>query len=342
MAGRPKPLRDRVITIYIRDRRGHSVSDVRITFFVDGEQAGTAVPTDGRATIQVPKDDAQVAVSATYDGETQRVELAPGAESWTFTFPEVATATWDLLVAAAERVPGGVWVFGPVALGAAAAIVLGLFLGSVRLAFLGTLFTLTFVILFYAFAKGTQDIKELRGPLTMLVWAITLLFALVLVTFYFCVFFGRPLDLRRWIDASASSIQGQVHPSESVTSINSFDGDGSATETSAPAATVSDIPAAARKQPSTTTNPKPTTPALKCRYAGRLAVCQRATDRSHQSLPGPLGKKADETCRAYNANRPVVVAPDCDWRMDEGLATRVDPLDGHELWCHCTLADAGR
>lgn len=116
-----------------------------------------------------------------------------------------SVATWPLLLQAAARVPGGTWVFAPVALGSAAALVLGLFFGSAKLAFFGTTFALAFAILFYGFAKGTEGITVLVGPLRTLVWVVTCLFALVLATIYACVFWGQPLDLRYWIAAKAVS-----------------------------------------------------------------------------------------------------------------------------------------
>lgn len=112
---------------------------------------------------------------------------------------------WRLLVAAAGRVPGGRWVFGPVALAAAAAIILGLFLGSTKLAFFGVLFVTAFLLLFYAFAKGTEGRVALTGPLLTLVWSVTGLFVIVLCTLYLCVFWGRPLDLRHWVDSQSTT-----------------------------------------------------------------------------------------------------------------------------------------
>ena len=80
-----------------------------------------------------------------------------------------------------------------------------------------------------------------------------------------------------------------------------------------------------------------------CLFAGARATCWRASGKSQDDLPGRLADKADERCRAYNVSHPVRVAADCEWRMDHGLDTRVDPLEGHELWCHCELLpDAGK
>jgi len=103
------------------------------------------------------------------------------------------------LTEAAAKVPGGVWVFGPVALGAAAALVLGLALGSRNLAFFGGSFTLVFCVLFYVFAKGTASKRSLDGPFRTLVWSIVLLFLILLATLYSCVFWAQPLDLRDWV-----------------------------------------------------------------------------------------------------------------------------------------------
>ncbi|MBX3192854.1 MAG: hypothetical protein KF819_38070, partial [Labilithrix sp.] len=60
--------------------------------------------------------------------------------------------------------------------------------------------TLAFVVLFYAFAKGTAHIRVLTGPITMMVWSVTILFVVVLVTLYTCVFFKKPRDLSSWLD----------------------------------------------------------------------------------------------------------------------------------------------
>lgn len=108
---------------------------------------------------------------------------------------------WRLLVDAAGRVPGGNWVFATVAVGAAAAITIGL-LRSTRLAFFGVLFAFAFTVLFYAFAKGTEHIKKLVWPITVLVWSVTIMFICTLVTIFSCVFFTKPRDLSHWLDAS--------------------------------------------------------------------------------------------------------------------------------------------
>jgi hypothetical protein len=106
---------------------------------------------------------------------------------------------FKLTAAAAKKVPGGKWVFGPIALASAGAIVLAVYYGSARLALFGTTTTFIFAVLFYGFVAGTRRKQTLTGPFTFLVWSVSLLFILVLGTIYSCVFWARPLDLSPWI-----------------------------------------------------------------------------------------------------------------------------------------------
>jgi hypothetical protein len=85
---------------------------------------------------------------------------------------------------------------------------------------------------------------------------------------------------------------------------------------------------------------RPITRAGRCPYAGALAVCSRATQTTHALLPYELAERADEACRAYDAEHPVKVTDDCEWRLDQGLSTRVAPLAGQPIWCHCSLLGA--
>jgi hypothetical protein len=104
-----------------------------------------------------------------------------------------------MLVDATSRVPGGKWVFGPVAMGVGAAAILGLFLGSGRLAFFASTLAFALTIVFYVFARGTARAKDLAKPFRLLIWFTTLLFVILILTLYLCVFWGKPLDLRHWI-----------------------------------------------------------------------------------------------------------------------------------------------
>ncbi len=114
-------------------------------------------------------------------------------------------SAWAVLQDSAARAPGGKWLFGPVALGAAGAVVLGLFGGSFRSAVFGLFAAFVVLVLYYAFVKGAAGIKTLVGPLTVLVWAVTLIFVVMLVVLCSCTFLGKPLDLRHWIDERAAT-----------------------------------------------------------------------------------------------------------------------------------------
>lgn len=112
---------------------------------------------------------------------------------------------WQLLMTATDRVPGGIWVFGPVALGLGSCVVISAFLGSARLAFFGTFSSLIFAVAFYAFAKGTAHVKRMIAPLLVMVWAVVVVFFVALpIVIFSCVFWGRPLDLRQWLVGSNS------------------------------------------------------------------------------------------------------------------------------------------
>lgn len=126
-------------------------------------------------------------------------------------------SAWKAFREAVSKLPGGKWVYAPVALGAAGAIVLGLYLGSIRLAIWGSVFSFTALILYFIFAQGARSKVKLTKEFKLITYVVAGLFSVLLVTMYLCVFWGKPLDLRYWISTQSEAM---------VAKYDIFDADG--------------------------------------------------------------------------------------------------------------------
>ena len=77
---------NRVIDVFVRDRRGQPIHGAAIDFTVDGVSAGSVANSEGRGRIELPERTRLVAVSATYEGVTQHVTLSQEQDAFTFHF----------------------------------------------------------------------------------------------------------------------------------------------------------------------------------------------------------------------------------------------------------------
>lgn len=109
-----------------------------------------------------------------------------------------------ILSDAIKAVPATKYALGAAGFAAAAAIVLGIFWGSGRLAFFGTLIALAMAAVVLVFAKASKS-RLPAGLIATFMWGTMVLFMAALGCTFSSVFFGSPLDLRGWVTGSQAA-----------------------------------------------------------------------------------------------------------------------------------------
>src|SRR5262245_12966222 len=92
------PTMARVVDVFVRARNGQPMPGATITFSLNGSPPGLVENAEGRGRIELPIRQVQLLVSATYDGDTQKVDLAVNQDTFTFTFDvNVGKASMDFV-----------------------------------------------------------------------------------------------------------------------------------------------------------------------------------------------------------------------------------------------------
>jgi hypothetical protein len=76
----------RTIHFFVRDRKNRPIPGARIEFTKDGTPAGGVPNSEGRGEILLQDRTSVVTVAATYQGETQKAQLAQAQDAFTFNF----------------------------------------------------------------------------------------------------------------------------------------------------------------------------------------------------------------------------------------------------------------
>jgi hypothetical protein len=105
-----------------------------------------------------------------------------------------------VIAAATKAVPFVKYALGLSGLLALISLVKAAFGLSFRVAVWGTIIILVLMTILFLLAKASQIESLVKGPATVLLWAIVVVFVLTIACLFASVFFKFPLDLCKWID----------------------------------------------------------------------------------------------------------------------------------------------
>ena len=86
---------ERIVDIYVKDRRDRPIADADVSFTLNGQPAGKVPNSAGHASIRLRKNHGVIGVTAKCGDIEQTVTLAADATNYTFKLPVGGSGFWE-------------------------------------------------------------------------------------------------------------------------------------------------------------------------------------------------------------------------------------------------------